>query len=207
MNIDGLDPLAIDRHRTAGAVPAAHARHPAVRSRKIPCRPRRRRWSENSCVSSLLLLLWTSDVSRRGPDPAIAMERLPRHRSTFAAVIRRSANGAGFPVAQNASRVRDNAERRRKPCKVSCLPARRGLELMTFPDPTPGPGEVVIEMKASGMCGSDLHQYRRPKIPAAQRHRPAAQPQPDHRRPRAMRRGRGDRARTCCRPRPRSASG
>jgi len=39
----------------------------------------------------------------------------------------------------------------------------RELELMDFPDPTPGPGEVVIEMKASGMCGSDLHQYRRPK--------------------------------------------
>ena len=39
----------------------------------------------------------------------------------------------------------------------------RQLELMTFPDPTPGPGEVVLEMKASGMCGSDLHQYRRPK--------------------------------------------
>lgn len=39
----------------------------------------------------------------------------------------------------------------------------RGLDLMTFPDPTPGPGEVVLEMKASGMCGSDLHQYRRPK--------------------------------------------
>jgi len=39
----------------------------------------------------------------------------------------------------------------------------RDLEIMTFPDPTPGPGEVVIEMKASGMCGSDLHQYRRPK--------------------------------------------
>ena len=34
---------------------------------------------------------------------------------------------------------------------------------MEFPDPTPGPGEVVVEMKASGMCGSDLHQYRRPK--------------------------------------------
>jgi threonine dehydrogenase-like Zn-dependent dehydrogenase len=39
----------------------------------------------------------------------------------------------------------------------------RELELMEFPDPTPGPGGVVIEMKASGMCGSDLHQYRRPK--------------------------------------------
>jgi len=37
------------------------------------------------------------------------------------------------------------------------------LEIMSFPDPEPGPGEVVIEMKASGMCGSDLHQYRRKK--------------------------------------------
>src|SRR6201995_3070618 len=39
----------------------------------------------------------------------------------------------------------------------------REIELMEFPDPTPGPGEVVVEVKASGMCGSDLHQYRRPK--------------------------------------------
>jgi D-arabinose 1-dehydrogenase-like Zn-dependent alcohol dehydrogenase len=39
----------------------------------------------------------------------------------------------------------------------------REIELMTFPDPSPGPGEVVVEMKASGMCGSDLHQYRRSK--------------------------------------------
>ena len=34
----------------------------------------------------------------------------------------------------------------------------RGLELMSFPDPTPDAHEVVIEMKASGVCGSDLHQ-------------------------------------------------
>jgi len=39
----------------------------------------------------------------------------------------------------------------------------RGLELMQFTDPTPDAYDVVIEMKASGMCGSDLHQYRRPK--------------------------------------------
>ncbi len=39
----------------------------------------------------------------------------------------------------------------------------RQLELMSFPDPTPGFGEVVLEMKASGMCGSDLKHYRRPK--------------------------------------------
>ncbi|MBN2062506.1 MAG: zinc-binding dehydrogenase [Deltaproteobacteria bacterium] len=37
------------------------------------------------------------------------------------------------------------------------------LELRDFPDPTPGEGEVVVEMKASGMCGSDLISYRAPK--------------------------------------------
>ena len=36
----------------------------------------------------------------------------------------------------------------------------RELELREFPDPAPGPGEVVLQMKASGMCGSDLHPYR-----------------------------------------------
>ena len=36
----------------------------------------------------------------------------------------------------------------------------RKLELRDFPDPTPGPGEVVLAIKASGMCGSDLHPYR-----------------------------------------------
>lgn len=36
----------------------------------------------------------------------------------------------------------------------------RQLELREFPDPTPGPGEVVLEIKASGMCGSDLKMYR-----------------------------------------------
>lgn len=41
----------------------------------------------------------------------------------------------------------------------------RTLEIRDFPDPTPGPGEVVLEIKASGMCGSDLHQYRAPANP------------------------------------------
>jgi len=36
----------------------------------------------------------------------------------------------------------------------------RRIEIRKFPDPAPGPGEVVIEMKASGMCGSDLKFYR-----------------------------------------------
>ena len=36
----------------------------------------------------------------------------------------------------------------------------RELEIRDFPDPVPGPGEVVLEIKASGMCGSDLKYYR-----------------------------------------------
>ena len=36
----------------------------------------------------------------------------------------------------------------------------RQLELMDFPDPSPAPDDVVLEIKASGMCGSDLHFYR-----------------------------------------------
>jgi (R,R)-butanediol dehydrogenase / meso-butanediol dehydrogenase / diacetyl reductase len=36
------------------------------------------------------------------------------------------------------------------------------LELVEFSDPTPGPREVVLEIKASGMCGSDLKLYRPP---------------------------------------------
>lgn len=36
----------------------------------------------------------------------------------------------------------------------------REVELQEFPDPTPEVGEVVLEIKASGMCGSDLHVYR-----------------------------------------------
>jgi len=39
----------------------------------------------------------------------------------------------------------------------------RRLALADFPDPVPGPGEVVLEIKASGMCGSDLKFYRAPK--------------------------------------------
>lgn len=41
----------------------------------------------------------------------------------------------------------------------------RKLEIRDFPDPTPGPRDVVLEIKASGMCGSDLHQYRAPASP------------------------------------------
>ena len=34
------------------------------------------------------------------------------------------------------------------------------LEIQEFEEPTPGPDEVILEIKASGMCGSDLKVYR-----------------------------------------------
>lgn len=44
--------------------------------------------------------------------------------------------------------------------KAVILPGDRKVQIVDFPDPTPGPGEVVLEIKASGMCGSDLKYYR-----------------------------------------------
>jgi len=41
----------------------------------------------------------------------------------------------------------------------------RKLELREFPDPIPGPRDAILEIKASGMCGSDLHNYRAPANP------------------------------------------
>ncbi len=37
------------------------------------------------------------------------------------------------------------------------------LEIREYPDLVPGPDEVVIRMKASGMCGSDLHHLHGPR--------------------------------------------
>lgn len=46
------------------------------------------------------------------------------------------------------------------------------LEQMRFPDPMPDAHDVVIEMEASGMCGGDLHRYRRrSSFPGARRAR------------------------------------
>jgi threonine dehydrogenase-like Zn-dependent dehydrogenase len=37
------------------------------------------------------------------------------------------------------------------------------VSYLEVPDPSPGPLDVVVEMKASGMCGTDLQNYRRPR--------------------------------------------
>jgi threonine dehydrogenase-like Zn-dependent dehydrogenase len=43
----------------------------------------------------------------------------------------------------------------------------RKLALQDFPDPTPGHGDVIIAIKASGMCGSDLRHYRAAASPGS----------------------------------------
>ena len=35
------------------------------------------------------------------------------------------------------------------------------IRVETAPDPVPGPGEVLVRVRAAGVCGSDLHRYRR----------------------------------------------
>jgi len=39
----------------------------------------------------------------------------------------------------------------------------REVELRQFPDPTPGPEDVIVGIQSSGMCGSDFRPYRAPK--------------------------------------------
>ena len=39
----------------------------------------------------------------------------------------------------------------------------RQIDIREVPEPKPGRGDVVISMKASGLCGSDLHYYRSPE--------------------------------------------
>jgi D-arabinose 1-dehydrogenase-like Zn-dependent alcohol dehydrogenase len=39
----------------------------------------------------------------------------------------------------------------------------RQIDMREVVKPVPGPGEVVLAMKASGLCGSDLRPYRTPK--------------------------------------------
>jgi NADPH:quinone reductase-like Zn-dependent oxidoreductase len=45
----------------------------------------------------------------------------------------------------------------------------RNLTLQEFADPAPGEGEVILAIRASGMCGSDLRHYRAPSSAAESR--------------------------------------
>jgi threonine dehydrogenase-like Zn-dependent dehydrogenase len=40
------------------------------------------------------------------------------------------------------------------------FPGDRQVIVRDFPDPTPGPRQVVVKMRVAAVCGSDLHSYR-----------------------------------------------
>ncbi len=44
--------------------------------------------------------------------------------------------------------------------KAVYLLGDKKLAIRNVPDPVPGPGEVILEIKAWGMCGTDLKYYR-----------------------------------------------
>ena len=44
--------------------------------------------------------------------------------------------------------------------KAILFPGDSEIDVVDLPDPEPGPGEVVIEMRVSGVCGTDLHYMR-----------------------------------------------
>lgn len=53
--------------------------------------------------------------------------------------------------------------------KGACYLGESRLEVRDYPDPKPGFGEVLIQMKAAGLCGSDLHKYHDSREWAARR--------------------------------------
>src|SRR5262250_2787531 len=59
-------------------------------------------------------------------------------------------------------RLTSTARPREAAMKGIVFAGNRKVELRDFPDPEPGDDDVVLEIKASGMCGSDLHVYRSP---------------------------------------------
>ncbi|MFH1086267.1 MAG: alcohol dehydrogenase catalytic domain-containing protein, partial [Chloroflexota bacterium] len=44
--------------------------------------------------------------------------------------------------------------------KAALFYGGQDIRVTELPDPTPGPGEVLVRVRAAGICGSDLHGYR-----------------------------------------------
>ena len=48
--------------------------------------------------------------------------------------------------------------------RAAVLTDTHDLEVTEIPDPSPGPGELLLQVTACGICGSDLKM--RPSMPA-----------------------------------------
>src|SRR5258708_16143151 len=99
----------------------------------------------------------TSDIPISKPSLRICW------RTSTATPFASSPSTSALPIASFGFKIGPQQKQAEEPMRGVVFTGERGLELMQFPDPTPETHDVVIEMKASGMCGSDLHQYRRPR--------------------------------------------
>jgi 2-desacetyl-2-hydroxyethyl bacteriochlorophyllide A dehydrogenase len=57
--------------------------------------------------------------------------------------------------------------------KAALIESVGAVSLATVPDPTPGPGEVVVDVAACGLCGTDLHILKgefAPRLPVVPGH-------------------------------------
>ena len=58
--------------------------------------------------------------------------------------------------------------------KALLLREYKHLELLDLPQPTPGPGELLVQVAACGICGSDVHGYDGSYRPAHSSYRDGA---------------------------------
>jgi threonine dehydrogenase-like Zn-dependent dehydrogenase len=56
--------------------------------------------------------------------------------------------------------------------KAAMFYGGRDIRVESVPDPVPGPGEVLVRVRAAGVCGSDLHGYRAGAVDSASRPAP-----------------------------------
>jgi threonine dehydrogenase-like Zn-dependent dehydrogenase len=56
----------------------------------------------------------------------------------------------------------DESVRRRSPVRALKIVGERQVAVRDVPSPTPRAGEVLVKLRAAGICGSDLHPYRHP---------------------------------------------
>src|SRR5438094_277510 len=100
------------------------------------------------CPSGPQARLFSADASvAASTAPAIAIG--PTHR-----IIVAPPPIAAPPPCDHASIGESQMSAEEEEMRGVVFTGDRQLEMMNFPDPTPGEGEVVVEMKASGMCGS-----------------------------------------------------
>src|SRR6185436_1413341 len=73
----------------------------------------------------------------------------------------RRGHGHGSPPHREAGRSDDAQPARplQPPMKALLLYAPPTLDLVDLPAPTPAPGEVLLRVRACGICGSDIHGW------------------------------------------------